>query len=173
MFSAEFEQEIWTEDLELLDDTATGIVRIRRPNRFKWEYAVPYEQTIVCDGTALWMYDVELEQATRSSLDEATSASPALLLSGDAAIVDAFEVIDESTLDGVAWITMIPRADASEFETVRLGFEDELLTRLEFVNGLNQTTVIHFTSIDTETVLPDEIFEFTPPRGVHVLGSAD
>lgn len=173
VFSADFEQEIWTDDLELLEDAASGTVQIRRPNRFLWQYTSPYEQTIVADGSVLWMYDADIEQATRSRLDEVTATSPAMLLSGDEGILEAFEVTDDSLQDGVQWLTLAPRTATGEFDTVRLGFQDDQLTQLEFVNGLDQTTVIRFRSIDTSTPLPDELFEFEPPRGAHILGDVD
>jgi outer membrane lipoprotein carrier protein len=172
-FSADFEQEIWTDDLELLEEVATGTVQLRRPNRFLWKYVSPYEQIIVADGSVLWMYDADIRQATRSMLDEATEASPAMLLSGDAEILDSFRLVDETVQNGVDLLTLVPRADTSEFDRVRLGFEGDQLTQLEFVNGLNQTTVIRFSSVDTQTPLADELFDFRLPRGAHVLGEVD
>lgn len=172
-FSADFEQEIWTEDLELLEDVASGTVQLRRPNRFLWKYTAPYEQIIVADGSVLWMYDADIRQVTRSRIDAEMAASPAMLLSGDDSILQTFRLVDEAEQDGVDWLTLAPRIDNSEFETVRLGFEADQLTQLEFVNGLNQTTVIRFSAIETNLTLPDELFEFKPPRGAHVLGDVD
>jgi outer membrane lipoprotein carrier protein len=172
-FSANFEQEIWTEDLELLEDVAMGTVQLRRPNRFLLKYTSPYEQIIVANGAVLWIYDADIRQATRAKIDEETAASPAMLLSGDESVLETFRLIDESERDGVDWLTLTPLVDNSEFETVRLGFESDELTQLEFVNALEQTTVIRFSAIKTNLTLPDELFEFKPPRGAHVLGDVD
>lgn len=171
-FSADFEQEIWADDLEI-DEVATGTVELKRPNRFAWRYATPYEQLIIADGANLWMYDADIKQATKSRLEEGDASSPAMLLVGDATLADTFRLVDDSTQEGVQWVTLAPIATDTEFDSVRLGFEAEQLTRLEFVNGLDQTTVIRFASIETNGPLPDEDFQFNPPRGTHILGDAD
>jgi outer membrane lipoprotein carrier protein len=35
-----------------------------RPNRFRFHYRKPFEQTIVADGQTLWLHDVDLNQVT-------------------------------------------------------------------------------------------------------------
>ena len=44
--------------------SATGVLEIQRPGKFRWDYKSPYEQTIVADGKKLWIYDKDLEQVT-------------------------------------------------------------------------------------------------------------
>ncbi|WP_280954990.1 outer-membrane lipoprotein carrier protein LolA [Paludibacterium denitrificans] len=48
--------------------------------KFRWEYNKPYEQLIVGDGKTLWIYDKELAQVTKKSLNAALGSSPAALL---------------------------------------------------------------------------------------------
>ena len=61
---------------------ATGTMEFSRPGRFRWEYNKPYEQTIVGDGSRLWIYDKDLNQVTVRKLARALGASPAALLAG-------------------------------------------------------------------------------------------
>lgn len=168
-FSAQFEQEIWTDDQQLVE-RASGSVALSRPNRFRWQYETPYEQIIVADGKSLWMYDVEIEQVTRSDIDDADVASPAMLLGGDGAVRDSFTVVGTDEDDGVVWISLAPVHDSAEFSVVRMGFSESALAALEFVDGLNQTTVIRFFDTQTNVPLSRDLFEFKVPRGVHVLG---
>ena len=44
--------------------TSTGTFEFQRPNRFRFDYRKPFEQTIVADGQTLWLYDVDLNQVT-------------------------------------------------------------------------------------------------------------
>ena len=57
----------FTQDLLAKDGTSTehaaGTLYLKKPGRFRWDYSSP-KQLIVCDGTTLWLYDPELEQAT-------------------------------------------------------------------------------------------------------------
>ena len=57
--TADFKQELWTEDKKL-QQTDLGSLSLRRPNRFRWTYEAPAELVIVADGEKLWIYDVEL-----------------------------------------------------------------------------------------------------------------
>src|ERR1700709_420819 len=44
--------------------TSSGSFEFSRPNRFKFVYAKPFEQTIVADGQKVWIYDADLNQAS-------------------------------------------------------------------------------------------------------------
>ena len=35
-----------------------------RPGRFRWETSDPYQQTVIANGDTLWIYDVDLKQAS-------------------------------------------------------------------------------------------------------------
>ena len=43
---------------------SSGSFEFVRPNRFRFVFKKPLEQTIVADGQTLWLYDVDLAQAT-------------------------------------------------------------------------------------------------------------
>ena len=73
-------------------DRATGTLKLSRPDRFRWDYAQPYVQTIVADGRKLWLYDPDLGQVTVRSLEQGLGATPAMLLSGSGKVGDAFAV---------------------------------------------------------------------------------
>ena len=42
--------------------TSSGTLALEAPRQFRWETTAPYKQTIVADGSRVWMYDPELEQ---------------------------------------------------------------------------------------------------------------
>ena len=45
--------------------TSSGQFEFQRPGQFKFVYTKPFEQTIVADGKAVWLYDVDLNQVTQ------------------------------------------------------------------------------------------------------------
>jgi outer membrane lipoprotein carrier protein len=49
--------------------------RSRGPDRFRWDYRKPYQQVIVADGTAIWIYDSDLEQVTGAQARRTLSAT--------------------------------------------------------------------------------------------------
>jgi chaperone LolA len=166
--TADFEQELWTADGELLQ-TDTGSLSLKRPNRFRWSYEDPTELTIVADGARLWIYDVELAQVTVTPFDDNMGASPAMLLSGDRAVREDYEIVDSYALDGLEWIKLEPKR-SSDFSAVSIGFNGTEPRRLELVDGLGQVTRIELDNLALNPEISDEVFELAVPAGVDVVG---
>jgi len=166
---ADFRQELWSADHRLLQ-TDTGTLAIERPNRFRWVYAEPTQLTVVADGEKLWIYDVELAQVTVAPLDSTVTSSPAMLLSGDHGVAEDFDVARSYELEGLDWIKLVPRTPGSDFSSVLIGFRDALPQKLELTDGLNQVTLIDLSNLVVNPTIDDATFEFTPPKGVDVIG---
>jgi outer membrane lipoprotein carrier protein len=167
--TADFTQELYGTDQGLIE-TQTGTLALERPNRFRWSYREPTELVIVADGEKLWMYDVDLSQVTVAPLDETVGSSPAMLLSGDRGVRDAFDVVESYSRDGLDWVKLAPKAAGSDFASVLIGFEGPAPQRLELVDGLNQVTRIVLDNVVVNPDLPGDAFEFRPPAGVDVIG---
>ena len=168
--TADFTQELYSADQRLLE-TETGTFSLQRPNRFRWSYVEPTELLVVADGEKLWMYDVELAQVTVAPLDETAASSPAMLLSGDRGIRETFDVDRTYALDGLEWVKLVPKADASDFTSVLIGFQGNAPQQLELVDGLNQITRIRFANVVVNPEIADTVFRFAPPAGVDVIGN--
>ena len=82
-----------------------GTLVVRRPGRFRWEYTPEGDgpQLLVADGTNLWFYDRDLQQATVKPAAAALTTTPAILLSGTAAEMRAaFTITDQGTREELA-----------------------------------------------------------------------
>ena len=44
-------------------ERSTGHFAFERPGRFRWVYEAPYPQELVSDGTRIWSWDADLNQA--------------------------------------------------------------------------------------------------------------
>ena len=76
-----------------MNQTFKGVMKVERPGKFYWETTSPAKQTIVTTGKVVWIYDPDLQQAVRQSLDDQVANTPALLLSGNTnQIMDAYRV---------------------------------------------------------------------------------
>ena len=166
---AEFQQELWSSEGRLVE-TAAGTLWLSRPNRFLWNYSEPFEQLVVADGENLWIYDVELGQVTVSPLDDPIAATPAMLLSGDQAVREGFDVLESFTADGIEWVRLAPQLEGTDFSNVLIGFRAGLLASLELVDGLDQVTEIEFDAVEVNPVISDDSFDFTPPEDADVIG---
>ena len=167
--SARFSQTLLDEDLAVVEVSA-GNFAISRPGRFRWDYTEPYEQLILADGDRLWIYDAELEQASVRTVDAVLATTPAMLLSGDTDISAGYEIVDRGLEDDVMWAELTPRTDEAEFVRLRLGFMGGEIRLMELFDRLGQTTRVEFFDVVRNPVLGGELFNFSPPDGVDVIG---
>lgn len=168
--TAEFEQRLYDADGELIEEAA-GSFALERPDHFVWNYREPNEQVLLADGERLWTYDVELEQATVSPLEEG-AGSPAMLLSGGRPVLDNFEIEAAFTRAGSDWVRLVPKLEDTDFRSVAIGFGAEGLPReLELVDGLDQTTRIEFSGTRVNETLEAGVFALDLPDDVDVIGA--
>jgi outer membrane lipoprotein carrier protein len=149
---------------------STGTLLIKRPDRFRWDYAKPNAEMVVADGKHLWLYDVALQQVTVKPLGETLAASPAVLLAGSNDVDKSFTVTDQGEKDGLAWVVLAPKVKDSDFESVRLGFKGEDVAEMELKDNLGNTTRISFDHIQRNPAVDDGSFKFVPPAGADVIG---
>ena len=148
---------------------SSGTMEFSRPGRFRWEYVKPYEQTIVGDGSRLWIYDKDLNQVTVRKLDRALGASPAALLAGSNEIEKSYALKSAGETGGLDWLEAVPRAQDTAFERIRLGFGKAGLETMELKDQFGQTTVIKFADLERNVKLAPSAFSFTPPKGAAVI----
>jgi len=170
---AKFSQRVVDAAGKLLEQ-GQGTLLVRRPGRFRWEYTPDDAgaQLLVADGTNLWFYDRELQQATVKPAAAALTATPVMLLSGSAEdLRAAFIVAAAGERDSLAWVKVTPRSAAAEFASAELGFRNGQLARLVIHDRLNQTDTLEFTDSSRGARVSDAELRFTPPAGVDVIGT--
>ncbi|HWP20950.1 MAG TPA: outer membrane lipoprotein chaperone LolA [Burkholderiaceae bacterium] len=148
--------------------TSQGRFEFLRPNRFRFEYAKPFEQLIVADGQKVWLYDADLNQVTVRPMNQALGATPAALLAGGSLEKD-FTLKALPDRDGLQWAEAVPRQKDSQFQAVRVGFRGQELAALEIVDSFGQRSLLAFSNVEAHANPPAEQFRFTPPQGADVL----
>ncbi len=148
--------------------TQTGSFEFQRPNRFRFIYAKPFEQSIVADGEKVWIYDKDLNQASSRRIAQALGSTPAALLAGGSLDND-FELANLPAKDGLEWAEAKPRAKDSPFQSVRVGFKGNLLAALEIVDSFGQRSLLRFTDFTPNAAVPPDTFRFVAPAGVDVV----
>lgn len=150
--------------------TSSGSFEFARPNRFRFDYSKPYEQTIVGDGMKLWLYDADLQQVTVRPMEQALGVTPVALLAGNAIERD-FDLKPLPAADGLDWVQALPRRkdEALGFTSLRVGFRGSVLAAIELTDSFGQRSRLTFSELATNVVLPADAFRFTPPKGVEVL----
>ena len=148
--------------------TTSGTFDFARPNRFRFVYAKPFEQTIVADGQWVWIYDADLNQVSKRKLGQALGATPAALLAGGS-LENDFTLAPLPRRDGLDWAEAKPKASDGAFQSVRVGFAGKALAALEIVDSFGQKSVLRFDAFAANGTPPAEAFHFTPPAGADVI----
>ena len=149
---------------------SSGTLSLKRPDRFRWDYAKPNEETIVADGKKLWIYDAQLQQVTVKSMSTNLATSPAVLLAGSNDVDKNFTVTDLGEKDGLAWVQLTPKVKDSDFDSVKLAFKGEDVAVMELKDNLGGLTRIEFGRLQRNPSVSDDNFKFTPPSGADVIG---
>jgi outer membrane lipoprotein carrier protein len=143
---------------------------LQRPGRFRWDYSTPSQQLVLADGKQLWFYDKDLAQANVRNLDATLADTPAMLLSGGGSLSSQFDVTALPAEGGLEWFQLMPKHPNSDFQAVRIGFDQGELARMLLADKLNQVTRLDFSSPKRNLKLAPDVFSFTPPPGVDVIG---
>ena len=149
-----------------------GSFEFARPNRFRFIYRKPFEQTIVADGQTLWLYDVDLNQVTARKQAQALGATPAALIASASdlrALQNDFVLADAPDRDGLQWVLATPKARDGQLQSVRVGFRGAELAVLEMLDSFGQRSVLTFTSLQPNVALEAASFQFKPPAGVDII----
>ena len=168
---AQFRQTL-TDSKGRVTGQSSGVLSIRRPNRFRWDYREPNEQLIVADGTRIWLYDKDLEQVTVRRVDQSLSATPAMLLSGEGSLEDNFSITGGERQAAVDWVMLEPKRDDTDFKWVRLGLDGQVLKYMQLADKLGQITTLEFTGFERNPPLDPAQFAFKVPPGADVIGDA-
>ncbi len=164
-----FEQSLIDFEGELVE-VSTGTLEIERPTRFRWTYSDPYEQSLVADGLNIWSYDVDLAQVTVKPQAKALSNTPALLLGGATDALEQFRFEGSVIEKDTTWVRMTPVDDSSGFNRVDLGFDDGQLSRMVFLDNLEQTTLVALYDVVVNEPIDAGTFQFVVPDDVDLVG---
>ena len=152
--------------------TSTGTLALEAPRQFRWETVAPYKQTIVADGSRVWMYDPELEQVTVKVQSSEEAHSPLTVLTDIKQMDREFKVTEQGERDGLVWLRLTSTAKDPQFAWADLGFDANGLARMSFKDQLGSTTDIRFSNWQRNVAIPPAVFTFVPPKGADVIGDA-
>lgn len=151
-----------------LNQNFSGVMQVKRPGLFRWETTSPSKQLIVTSGKTVWIYDPDLEQAVRQSLDEQVGNTPALLLSGQSAtIMKSFRVTQPNAKE--AYFVLYPKQEDGVFESLGIRFSNNAPSQMILKDSLGQQTTINFSNVQSNPNLNSDAFNFVPPKGVDVI----
>ena len=151
-------------------ERASGRVAVSAPRLFRWEYTKPYPQLIVADGKTVWVYEPDLQQASKRAQGVEEANSPLAILLDPSKLDRDFVVKEAGTGDGLEWLQLTPKQAEAGFKTAKLGFGNGGLAQMEYVDALGQRTKIAFTGWKRNPAFAKGTFVYVPAKGVDVIG---
>ncbi|MDO9258641.1 MAG: outer membrane lipoprotein chaperone LolA [Pseudomonadota bacterium] len=156
--------------------TSSGGFEFLRPNRFKFVYKKPFEQSIVSDGQTLWLHDVDLNQVTARKLTQVLSGTPAAVIAAAAdikALQADFTLVPQPDRNGLEWVQATPRTKDGQVQNITVGFRNtgkgSELAVLEILDSFGQRSVMTFSQFEVNPALSAGGFQFKPPAGADVI----
>ncbi|WP_199097975.1 outer membrane lipoprotein chaperone LolA [Dyella sp. ASV21] len=150
--------------------TSTGTLALEAPRQFRWETLAPSRQTIVADGSRVWLYDPDLEQVTVRVQSAEESHSPLTVLTDVKQMDKDFNAVEQGDHDGLSWLRLTSKAKDPQFDYADLGFDANGLARMVFRDQLGAVTDIRFAGWQRNVAIPPQTFNFVPPQGTDVIG---
>lgn len=164
---ASFSQQIYAKQRVITQ--SSGNMAFVRPRQFRWETKEPMEQLLVADGKKIWMYDVDLEQVTVRPQTESMGAAAGLFLSDNKAdFISDFSVKSERNGKQDVF-TLKARGKQANIQRMILRFAGDALESMDLYDQLGQRTAVRFNQAKINVVLPEHLFQFTPPEGVDMV----
>lgn len=152
-----------------MNQTFKGTMKVERPGKFFWETTSPAKQTIVTTGKTVWIYDPDLQQAVRQSLDDQVANTPALLLSGNTSqIMKSYRVTQPNSAK--TYYTLYPKDSEGAFQSLTISFGTNKAPNLMILeDSLGQTTYVRFANVKVNPAIPAATFNFAPPKGTDII----
>lgn len=168
-FQAGFVQSVFSSNNKE-KQKSKGLIVVKSPDKFYLEYNEPYNLVYVADGKKLWSYDEDLEQVVVKEQGNILINTPAMLLGNPKDLTSSYKIENMGETAGWLWFELTPKKENTNFESVSLAFDSNVLKSMEMRDNFGQTTRLEFNSVIKNPSLPKSRFVFNPPKGVDVIG---
>jgi len=103
-------------------------------------------------------------------MDATLASTPAMLLSSSDPVSSQFDIAALPASEGLEWYRLTPKRSGTDFQSVKIGFSKGELAQMLLVDKLNQVTRLTFSAAKRNQQFAPDLFSFTPPPGVDVIG---
>jgi len=156
---------------------ASGVLRLKKPGKMRWDYEKPEKKLFVTDGSILWMYEPEDEQAFRQPLNSSQLPAQVSFLFGKGRLSDEFEI---SYLDGQKLGTagdlvlkLVPKKATAQYKHLFFVVDSKtgMVKETVLFDQQGGSNHIVFSAIETNVKadIDDSRFAFTPPPNTKII----
>jgi len=166
---AGFTQTVRSQDGRVQDQT-TGKIWLHSPDRLRWAYEGDFPETIVADGSNVWIYDETLQQVTVKPQSDQAADSPLMILADISQLDEQFRVTELGDFEDMVLLELKSLDMEAEFERILLGFNTAGISMMAMEDAFGQRTEIHFDQLLRNEAIEPALFRFEPPVDADVVG---
>ena len=157
------------------NQTSTGKLYQRKPDRFLMRFTEPAGDVMVADGRYFWIYypSTDRTQVVRTSIAEGGEQADfqkQFLSNATERFVATMN--GQEAVDGrAAWsLTLVPKRE-SPYKVIRIWVDrqDFLVRRFEMTEENNSVRRVELRNLKVNEPISDALFTFTPPAGAHIF----
>ncbi len=157
---------------------ASGVVVLKKPGKMRWDYEKPDKKLFVADGTTLWVYEPDEDQAFKQSLSSTQLPTQVSFLFGRGKLLQEFDI---SYLTGATFgepgdfvLKLVPKVATAQYRYLVFVVSPTTFMVKETVLYDQQggTNHIVFAALESnpKTGVDDSRFAFTPPATTKIIG---
>ena len=166
---SDYEQHIFEANGEL-SEIRKGRLWVQRPNRFRIAVLDPFPELILSDGTDLWFYEPQLQQAQVESAEARLQDTPVSLLTASAEDLHKLwkvSLIEQKGDIRVFWLES--RDKDGLIRSVEVEVEGNSPTKVNAIDAVGTKLQVILRNTVPQANAPAQLFQFTPPPDVDVL----
>ena len=169
---AKFDQQI--ESASRAPSKATGEVWLKKPGKMRWDYVTPEKKLMVSDGSTLWVYVPDDEQAFKQDLKGNALPAQVSFLLGEGKLDKEFDAsltkVDGLQPDEVA-LKMVPKVGTTAYRYIVFVVDAKTgQVRRTIIYGQDGSiNRISFGDLQQNKGIDDGKFKFSPPSGTRII----
>ena len=171
-FTAGFFQSSTIKALNITD-TAVGKISIKRPGKMRWIYEAPEQQSIITDGTRLWIYRPDDNQVMLGVAPSYFGGGKGASFLTDIRVMkESFDITVETPDSPDRYkLKLVPKQKTIDITHIFVWISPETweVAEVATYNTYGDETRLEFSNIEFIDDLPDPLFMFTIPDGVDMI----
>lgn len=149
----------------------TGNIAYKRPNLVRWETDRPEKELLIVGKDAVWNYVPSEKMASKSPLTAVFNSKTMIrFISGQARLDEEFFVEEQGSEAGLTKLALTPRQPEPSLIQgyVWVDPQTRLIKSVLLLDFYGNANKLGLDNLTLNPGLSDQLFEFTPPKGVQV-----
>lgn len=161
--------------------SVSGKLYVKVPNNFRWEVNSEKNdkpiQIITVENKGEYslakIYDLDLRQVIIKKLMINQTITPAEILLGKVVLEKSFDLQapEKNSPNDKGWLIATAKADNpnNEIKLLKINFNNNTLSAIKFVDALDRSILINFSSIVINKNIDNDIFKLNLPSNIDII----